>query len=140
MRCVLLSLCLATVLACGCDGQTVAPATALKAQSAYDAGLEAFTGGNYGNALTDFNTAIESPGLTPDLLVDALLKRAQCHAEAGAFDAALADISQAEIGATELDQLHFVRGSVLNKKGDAQAAQAEFEKARQINPGLNIPE
>lgn len=123
----------------GCGGSTVAPNSAADAQLAYDRGSEAFKTGSYTEALPQLTTALETPGLPPDLIVDALLKRAQCRAEGGDFEAALADVSQAEQGATELDKVHLARGVVLKKQGREQAAREEFQKAHKINPQLRAP-
>jgi Tfp pilus assembly protein PilF len=89
--------------------------------------------------LTDLTAAIETPGLPPDLLVDAHLKRARCRAEAGNFDDALGDIDLAESAAGEMDQVHLTRGIVFRLQGNQTAAQREFQQAKQINPKLQLP-
>jgi len=122
----------------GCVRDAVAPANAADAQTAYDAGLAALARDSHAEALEQFTTAIETTGLPPDLLLDAMLKRALCRAEVGEYEAALGDLQTAEAAATDLDQVHLVRGMILDQKGEKQAARAEFQKARQINPRLQI--
>ena len=123
----------------GCGAGPVAPGKIAHAQEAYDTGVQAFESEDFPTAISRLTEAIETPGLLPDLIVQAYLTRARCHAETGDFPAALADLAVAEEGAGDLDQLHVVRGIVLRKQGDASAARTEFEKARQINPRVQLP-
>jgi len=123
----------------GCGAGQVDPETVAQAQQAYDAGVRAFESQDFPAAITQLTEAIETPGLLPDLIVQAYLTRARCRAETGDFPAALADLAAAEEGAGDLDQLHVVRGIVLRKQGDESAARAEFEKAKQVNPGVQLP-
>jgi tetratricopeptide (TPR) repeat protein len=130
---------LAVLTVSGCGGGRVAPSSAADAQLAYDLGVKAAEGGSFSDAIPQLTKALETPGLPPDLVVDALLKRARCRAEGGDFQAAFADVHQAEQGATELDKVHLTRGIIFQKQGDQKAARAEFQKARQINPQLRTP-
>ncbi len=122
-----------------CSNQQTPPQSVADAQTAFDQAVQAFEGGQYAEALNGFNTALETPGLAPDLAASALLKRAVCLADSGNFDAALRDLHEAEQGPCPTDQVHVARGLVLRKQGQTAAAQAEFQQAKKLNPHVELP-
>lgn len=136
---------LAMIMLLGCQfvgcgqGTVVEEQQALDAQAAYDAGLSAFADGNLGQARSHFDAALTGSGLSVDCLVDAQLKRSMCAAADGDFDTAQADLDEAAQGVMDEPQLHVARGFLLAKQGKQAEAEAEFSKAKQINPRVEIP-
>lgn len=126
--------------AVGCGGSAVEEETIASAQLSYDQAADAFGAGNYTQARTSLDQALEnSAGLNPDVYVDALLKRSICLSAAGEFEAAAADISEAERGATDLAQVHIARGIMFSKQGDDAKAKQEFADAKKLDPKAGIP-
>lgn len=125
-------------LGCG-QGSVVEEQQALDAQAAYDAGLAAFAEGNLAQARSHFDGALTGSGLPVDCLVDAQLKRSMCAAANGDFEAAQSDLDEAAQGVMDEAQLHVARGFLLAKQGKQTEADAEFSKAKQINPRVEIP-
>jgi tetratricopeptide (TPR) repeat protein len=124
----------------GCTQPQVEANATADAQAAFDRAATALSAGNYSAARGDFDAALKAGGLTVDNYVEALLGRAMCLADAGEFDAAMADITQAEQGVMEPERLHVARGFLLIKKGDAAAGQAEYAAAKKLNPKVTIPQ
>lgn len=126
--------CLPFLIASGCQSSSAKPTEIARSESAYEQGANAFKSGNYSLACDEFTKAIDAPGLNPDLLIDALLKRSRCLSELREFDNAEIDVDRAEKAASEMDKVFLARSFLLKKQGDSAGARAEFEKARQIDP------
>lgn len=125
----------------GCGPGAVEGETIATAQQSYDSANAAFAAGDYATARTSLDQALtNASGLNPDLYVDALLMRSICLSVAGELDAAAADITEAEQGATEMAKVHVARGVLLSKQGDAAGAKAEFASAKKADPKVVIPQ
>lgn len=137
------SLLLLWVLSClifpGCGGGAIPEGSAASAQHAFDLGNDQFMQQKYAEAEAAFTKSLETPGLNPDLLIEALLTRARARVELGSLDAAMEDVVAAEQGATEPEQVCVVKGLILRKKGRESEAKAEFARARKLNPRVVIP-
>jgi tetratricopeptide (TPR) repeat protein len=78
--------------------------------------------------------------LNPDLISEAYVIRARCHAELGNLEKADADMNEAEKGAGDLAQLLLVHGIIAKKKGDSSKAESSFSRAKEIDPNIKIPQ
>lgn len=124
----------------GCGGPVVDGETIASAQQSYDDAAAAFDEENYAQARTSFDQALDnSAGLNPDIYVDALLKRSICLSVSGEFEAAAADISEAEQGATDMAQVHLARGVMFGKQGDDAKAKSEFASAKKLDSKISVP-
>ena len=105
-------------------------------ESALDQAKTMVESGDMQGALPLLTTAIEDPGLGPDLYGEAVLLRARCYAETGEIEKAEADLAEAEQGASNEGLMHLVRGIVFQKQGKNSEAKKEFAAARKIDPKL----
>ena len=109
------------------------------AETAFTRAEEAFVAGNFEQALSDYNLAIDGGGLRSELYAEALIHRAICHGELGNFDQAFADLEMAAQGAPNMDEVHAARGQVYLKQGDTPRARKQYKLARDINPQVELP-
>lgn len=130
-----LTLCGCLILA-GCGQQAKMEEQGVSSQTAYDAGLQAFEAGRYGDAVDKFSLAIDGGGLNADLYCDALIRRAIGRAEIKDFDGAHADLDAIADKAPDLERVYEARARVYLKQENREKAAEEFARAREINPGL----
>lgn len=130
-----------TIATIGCGSSEIDGSTIATAQQNYDAAVVAFEGADYTAARTSLDEALKNPaGLNADTFADALLKRSICLSFAGELEAAEADITAAEQGATDMALVYVARGVLLAKQGDEAGAKKEFANAKRENPKVYIPE
>lgn len=133
------ALVLLIVTAAGCrEGRGGIPAET-SAESLFESGVAAAEKGNCATAVSSLTTALNSGRLTVDLIDDALIARAKCHAAEGRYDAALADLDVASQGGDDPSAVHLVRAEVLLKQGEKGLAKAEFGMAKKLNPKAKPP-
>jgi tetratricopeptide (TPR) repeat protein len=125
----------------GCSRQSAVPKDIVAtAESSYEQALAMINSKSYSEALTLLDKALgEGGGLNADMVTDAYVARARCHAELGNLDKAQADINEAEKGTGDLANLLLVQGILAMKKGDDATAQSNFSRAREINPEIKTP-
>jgi len=124
----------------GCGGSVVQEDTIATAQNDYDQAVAAFDEENYPQARILLDQALDNAaGLNPDIYVDALLKRSICLSMAEEFEAAAADINEAEQGATDMAEVFVARGVMFSKQGDDTKAKAEFANAKKLDSNIRIP-
>ena len=128
------------IASCAGCGKAQIPAREVRgAEDAYAEAQEALKQKDYATALDQFEAAIQGGGLNPDLLSEALLRKAECHVELGNYDEAAELLDSLEDQAPELDQVHLVRCKLYAKQGDSAKARAAFDAARAINPKVEPP-
>ena len=128
--------CALTICIAGCTGQMSPQKIADAGQALETAKVEA-SGGNWDAAVKNFDAALAG-GLNADQYAEAYLGRAVARANTGNFDGALEDISKAERGPPAPEDIHALRGYVL-QKGDKAGADREFAEAKKLNPRVRIP-
>ena len=138
---VLTLCCVSWVCMIGCSRQSAIPKDIVAtAESSYEQALAMINSKSYSEALALLDKALgEGGGLNADMVTDAYVARARCHAELGNLDKAQADISEAEKGTGDLANLLLVQGILAMKKGDDATAQSNFSRAREINPEIKTP-
>lgn len=126
-----------TAVICGCGG---ADATSISSsESLLDAGLKAFQEKDYAAAETHLAGAIANGHLQPDLGENALRSLAVARIRLGKLTEAETDLVSLSKGAAEMD-LYWVACAELElKKGNQEAAENAAERAREINPDVELP-
>jgi tetratricopeptide (TPR) repeat protein len=125
----------AVLIAAGC-GDQVTPARRVDAQSAADQAKQATVQKDYAAAEAAWTKAVSAGTLDPDQLVNAMIQRAVCRARLKKFNDALADLDSIKDVTPNLDEYHVARSFVLRAQGNSGQAQAEFAKARRLNPSI----
>jgi tetratricopeptide (TPR) repeat protein len=120
--------------ALGCGGTAQSLIDARKSvQEAFNAAEAAFDGKDFAVAEKEYTNALEAGGLYPDLLDIAMVKRAVSRANLGNLDQAMADLTELERYAMQMDLVYAAQSFVLAKQGKKREASAAWNKARQIN-------
>jgi tetratricopeptide (TPR) repeat protein len=128
-------LCLAiwTIAGCGAAPSFV-PRESAKAS--LQQGREALAKGNFAEADSALRSAIDSRGLQPDDLCDAMTLRSRALAQLDRFDEAHALLDQAAQGAADLAAIHATRAEVFRRQGKAALADRAFADAKKLNPQI----
>jgi tetratricopeptide (TPR) repeat protein len=125
----------------GCGRKEIPKDIVSVAEGSYQDAVTMVGNKAYAEALSLLDKALgEGGGLNPDLVSEAYVLRARCHAELGNLDKADADMIEAEKGAGDLAQLLLVQGIIAKKKGDSAAAETSFSKAKELDPNIKIPQ
>ena len=98
----------------------------------HDRGLSYAYAGEYQQALTDFNKAIE---LQPNFR-DAYISRCENYRRLGDYQKALSDCDRAIEIDPNYARSYLNRGSILDQTGDQQGALASYTKAIELDPQL----
>jgi predicted negative regulator of RcsB-dependent stress response len=126
--------------ACGC-GKTQAPATSIAAsEGSVTAGEAALKSGDFKLADKEFSSALNRGSLLPDLVEKAKLGQVRARIGLGDYSGAEAGLKSLETEAAELDQVWVVRGELCLKQGDMPAASVAYQRARELNPDIVLPD
>lgn len=129
---------IASIFFLGCSDQV--PADSIKrGQVAFDEAIQLLSAGKHADAKLLLDQSIESGGLAADQLAEALLCRAQCHAEEGNMELALKDLEHAEQGSPNQARYLVVKGSLLRKQGKKAESDAAFREAKRIDKSIKLP-
>ena len=121
-------------IACLVGGCSRAHSDALiAARTSLDAAQAALAAENLSEAIPLLTAAIESGVLPPEDEASALVDRAVALARFDMFDLAHTDLDTAA-GAAPPQRVHVARSYVYAREGKASEAEAEFAKARQLDP------
>ena len=125
----------------GCGRKEIPKDIVSGAEGSYQEAVTLVANNAFAEALPLLDKALgEGGGLNPDLISEAYVMRARCHAELGNLDKADADVNEAEKGAGDLAQLLLVHGIIANKRGDSAKAESSFSRAKEIDPNIKIPQ
>jgi tetratricopeptide (TPR) repeat protein len=121
----------------GCAGQQDA-SQIQQAESAYLRGLVAEESGAHAAARSLYRQAVERGGLQVDEYVDCYIRLALCEARLENFDDAHQALDAVAEGASDMARLHAARAFVFRRQGKTDEAQAEEQRARQLNPRVPL--
>jgi outer membrane protein assembly factor BamD (BamD/ComL family) len=102
----------------------------------YNEAVAAFASKDFATAEANLTSAIDAHGLNPSAYSDAMAKRAYCHAKAGKFAEANADLEKLGPSPENLDQVLVVRSYILRKQGKAAESRTSLAKAKRLNPAV----
>lgn len=123
----------AVCLGSGCSGPDSASLRE-RAEELIRRSQSQFEAGNYQAAFDDVTEAMRSGGVGREKLFEAGRLRVLCAVELRDFDTALADLLMMEEVSASLEDVYALRSFILQKQGKLNAAEAEFRRARVINP------
>ena len=103
-------------------------------------GEAALRGGDFKSAEKEFASALARGSLLPDLVEKAKLGQIRARVGLGDFSGAEAGLKSLETEAAELDQVWVVRGELCLKQGDMPAARVAYQRARELNPAIALPD
>lgn len=133
-----IGLLIVNLLLFGCSNQV--PADSIKrGQIAFDEAIQLLGAGKHADAKLLLDQSIASGGLAADQLAEALLYRAQCHAEEGNMDLAQKDLEHAEQGSPNQARYLVVKGSLLRKQGKKAESDAAFREAKRNDKSIKLP-
>jgi tetratricopeptide (TPR) repeat protein len=96
--------------------------------------------GQFDRAIQDFDQAIRlKPDLAPVFFAATFHERGLAYAGKGKYDRALQNYDQAIRLYPNLAQAFYDRGAALRALGQPARAEADFAKARELNPNLRSP-
>ncbi|MBX3426088.1 MAG: hypothetical protein KF688_10445 [Pirellulales bacterium] len=121
---------------CGSSGGSEHGDARIAASAACEAGEKAFEQGDFTTAEVELRKAVDSRLLNLDVYCSASVKLAVAEAAAGKFAEAAARLDDLERGAPNLDEVYAARAFLLGKQGNKAGAQAEFAKAKRLNPRI----
>jgi len=122
------------LLAEGCARPNLTPHRAA-VESSYADAIHAMKDNRFHDAMPYLDRVVSNAAVSPDMLADALIRRAVCRADAGDTAAALRDLEQAAPEAPP-DVLWIARSFVLDKAGRTAESSAALQMAKGINPQI----
>lgn len=134
-----LAVLLITVLCWGCGPAEVGTNKRQDSLTAFEKGLEQEQSGNSAEALKLAEQSLSGGGLSPDHLAQAYLLRSRCRSLAGDVAGAESDLELAEQGSPSDALLHWTKATLLDAKGKASEAKAEYAKAAKLDPSIKLP-
>lgn len=106
----------------------------LASSVAFNEATTAFNARDYTKAEAAFNVSLQPGGLMSDQYCEAVVKRAVCFAANGKVEAALTELDELGLAASNLDAVHAARSYIFTKQGKVADSRAAFAKARRLNP------
>ncbi len=120
-----------------CAGQQNASQIRL-AESVYLQGRKAEQSGDYAAARELYRQAAERGGLQVDEYVECHIRLALCEARLKNFDDAHQALDAVAEGASDLARVHAARAFVLRRQQKPAEAQAEEQRARELDPRVPL--